>query len=153
MGTTASQTFSKISSGANKVGSSMDSISSGISAIAGGYGIMQVAQDAWTGATQREFNQAYLATKMSTDQAQSYVDQINQIASVVPGADTFLNQVLTGALAKQTNLSYQEMMNLGTGLADYMSVSQAMGKSMIETQMDLKEYISTGNTSQLESVS
>jgi hypothetical protein len=150
LGTTASATFSKISSGASKAGSSMDGISSAITGLAGSYGVAEIASDAWTGATQRQFNTAYLGTKMSTQAASDYVKTINQVVAAVPGDDTFMNTILTGAVARQTNLTTQEISSLGSAVADYLTVSTAMGKSQIETQMDLKEYISTGNTGQME---
>ncbi len=150
LGSTASATFSKISSGASKASSSMDGISGAITGLAGSYGLAEMASDAWTGATQRQFNTAYLGTKMSNDAAKGYIKTINEIVAAVPGDDTFMNTILTGAVAKQTNLTTAELNSLGSAVADYTTVSQAMGKSMIETQMDLKEYVSTGNTSQLE---
>lgn len=146
----ASNAFSSISKGASSAASKMDSLSSAVTGLLGSYSLLQVAQDAWTGATQAEFNTAYLKTKMSDAAAQSYIKTIQNIVAAVPGDDTFMNQILTGALARQTNLSTSELSSLGHSVADYLSVSQSMGKSAIETQMDLKEYITTGNTSQME---
>lgn len=146
----ASNAFSSISKGASNAASKMDSLSSAVTGLLGSYGLLQVAQDAWTGATQAEFNTAYLATKMSDSAAQQYTKTIQSIVAQVPGDDTFMNQILSGAVARQTNLSTVQLQSLGSSVADYLSVSQSMGKSAIETQMDLKEYISTGNTSQME---
>lgn len=150
LGTTASATFTKVANGAAKAGSSLDGISGAITGIAGSYGAAEMASDAWTGATQRQFNVAYLGTKMSTTAANDYIKTINEIVAAVPGDDTFMNTILTGAVARQTNLTTTELKSLGSAVADYTTVSQAMGKSMIETQMDLKEYVQTGNTGQLE---
>lgn len=116
----------------------------------GGYGAMQIATSMWTGATTKQFNAAYLGTKMSTAAANDYITQIQKIVAEVPGDDTFMNNLMTGAVAKQTNLTSSELKMLGIASADYLTVSQNMGKSALETQMDLKEYILTGNTSQLE---
>lgn len=146
----ASNAFSSISKGASTAASKMDGLSSAVTGLLGSYSLLQVAQDAWTGATQAEFNTAYLKTKMSDAAAQSYIKTIQNIVAAVPGDDTFMNQILTGALARQTNLSTTELSSLGHSVADYMSVSASMGKSQIETQMDLKEYITTGNTAQME---
>ena len=147
---TASNAFSSISKGASSAASKMDSLSSAVTGLIGSYSLLQVAQDAWTGATQAEFNTAYLATKMSDSAAQQYTKTIQSIVAQVPGDDTFMNQILSGAVARQTNLTTTQLQSLGSSVADYLAVSQSMGKSAIETQMDLKEYITTGNTSQME---
>lgn len=146
----AGTTFSNIKSGASTAMQSMDGLEGAIMGLAGGYGALQMAQSAWLGSTQAEFNQAYLATKVGNKAAKDYIKTIQGIVAVVPGDDTFMNQILTGSLAKQSNLTTAELKSLAYGVADYVTVSQSMGKSQIETQMDLKEYITTGNTSQLE---
>jgi hypothetical protein len=74
-----------------------------------------------------------------------YIKTIQQVVAEVPGDDTFMNNLLSGAVARQTNLSTDEIKMLGNATADYLTTSQAMGKSAIETQMDLKEYIQIMN--------
>lgn len=132
------------------IASQFEGLNGVIAGAIGGFGLYEIGQAAWTGATQKQFNQAYLATKMSDSAAKGYVKTINDIVAKVPGDDTFMSTLLSGAVARQTNLSTDQLVNLGNAVADYTITSQAMGKSMIETQMDLKEYIQTGNTSQLE---
>lgn len=132
------------------IASQFEGLNGVIAGAIGGFGLYEIGQAAWTGATQKQFNQAYLATKMSDSAAKGYVKTINDIVAKVPGDDTFMSTLLSGAVARQTNLSTDQLVTLGNAVADYTITSQAMGKSMIETQMDLKEYIQTGNTSQLE---
>lgn len=132
------------------IASQFEGLNGVIAGAIGGFGLYEIGQAAWTGATQKQFNQAYLATKMSDSAAKGYVNTINDIVAKVPGDDTFMSTLLSGAVARQTNLSTDQLVSLGNAVADYTITSQAMGKSMIETQMDLKEYIQTGNTSQLE---
>lgn len=146
----ASNTFSSMGKGISSVMDGLDGIGGIISGVIGGFGLMTIAQAAWTGSTQKQFNQAYLQTKMSKDAADEYIKSIQTIVAEVPGDDTFMNTLLTGAVARQTSITTTELKALGNAAADYMVVSQNQGKSMIETQMDLKEYIQTGNTSQLE---
>ncbi len=146
----ASSSFGSISAGAKAASNELGGLGGVIAGLAGGMGAMEVAQSMWTGATTKQFNAAYLGTKMSSAAANDYIKQIQQIVAEVPGDDTFMNNLMTGAVAKQTNLSATELRALGIASADYLTTSQAMGKAQLETQMDLKEYILTGNTSQLE---
>ncbi|PKL68946.1 MAG: hypothetical protein CVV28_02195 [Methanobacteriales archaeon HGW-Methanobacteriales-1] len=148
--TVGSKSLSSMSTNARGVTDSMDGISMAMGGIVAGFGAMTLVSASWTGSTQAQFNNAYLATKMSDSAAKGYISSIQKIVAVTPGDDTFLNQILTGAVARQTNLTTTQLQSLATGVADYTTVSQAMGKSQIETQMDLKEYVQTGNTSQLE---
>ncbi|KAF5034827.1 hypothetical protein DSECCO2_592020 [anaerobic digester metagenome] len=148
--TSASSTFGTISAGAKAASSELGGLGGVIAGLAGGMGIMEVAQSMWTGATAKQFNSAYLATKMSSAAANEYISQIQKIVAEVPGDDSYMNQLLTGAVAKQTNLSSTELKALGIAAADYVTVSRSMGKTLLETQMDLKEYVLTGNTGQLE---
>lgn len=146
----ASTTFGSIRAGASAASQSLGDLGSVITSIAGGIGAMEIAQAMWTGATQKQFNSAYLQTKMSKQAADDYIKTIQQIVAEVPGDDTFMNNLMTGAVAKNTTLTNVELKKLGNLAADYLVTSQSMGKSQLETQMDLKEYILTGNTSQLE---
>lgn len=141
---------SSISKGMSSATSSMDGLGTALTGLLGGFGAMQLAQQAWTGATQAQFSQAELAIKVGDKAAKQYVATIQDIVAEVPGDDSFMNQILTGSLAAQTNLTGAELKALANGVADYSIKSKAIGKSMIETQQDLKEYITTGNTSQLE---
>ena len=152
--TTVVSAFSSIKSAAadaaTSINSSFSSSESIITSLASTLGLAEVATSAWTGATQAEFNEAYLATVMSNSAAEEYVATIQQIVAAVPGDDTFMNTILTGALAKETSLTTTELTSLANAVADYSTVSSALGKSTIETQQDLKEYVLTGNTSQME---
>lgn len=142
--------LNKVSSAGKGAIDTMDGLSGVIGGVVGGFGLMEIATASWTGSTTKQFNKAYLETKMSSAAADQYISQIQQIVAEVPGDDTFMNNLMTGAVAKQTNLTTAELKMMGIASADYLTTSQAMGKSQMETQMDLKEYILTGNTSQLE---
>lgn len=142
--------LNKVSSAGKGAIDTMDGLSGVIGGVVSGFGLMEIATASWTGSTTKQFNKAYLETKMSSAAADQYISQIQQIVAEVPGDDTFMNNLMTGAVAKQTNLTAAELKMMGIASADYLTTSQAMGKSQMETQMDLKEYILTGNTSQLE---
>jgi hypothetical protein len=146
MGSVASRTLGTIKAGASAASKSLGDMGTLVAGIAGGLGAMQVAQAIWTGSTQAQFNQMFLATKIGSAAAATWIDQIKTLVSQVPGDDTFMNQIMTGALAKQTNMTMGEMKLLGYATADYLATAQAMGKSSIEAQQDLKEYILTGQT-------
>jgi len=148
--TSSVSTFGAIKAGASAAKNSLGDMGTLITGLVGGIGVMEVAQSMWTGSTTKQFNAAYLQTKMSSAAATEYISQIQKIVAEVPGDDTFMNNLMTGAVAKQTNLTATELKALGIASADYLTTSQAMGKTQLETQMDLKEYILTGNTSQLE---
>lgn len=148
--TAGTNAFSAVKKGAGDASASLDGMNGAIGSVVAGFGAMELVQAAWSGSTSRQFNQAYLATKVGQKSAAEYMKTIQDIVVQVPGDDTFMNQLLSGAVARQTNLGNAELSMLGRTAADYMVVSQNMGKSMIETQMDLKEYIQTGNTSQME---
>lgn len=136
------------------IGSGLDSIFSGFSTlegviggVIGGFGLMEIATMSWGGATQREFNTAYLQTVMSDEAAQNYLDTIAQIVSEVPGNDTFMNALLTGALARQSDLTVDQLKMLGDAAAYYTSISQqVMGGFNQEYEREIKDYILTGNT-------
>ena len=155
LGSTASSAFQKIASGAASAGSSiarsMDSASGAITGLVGSLGAYEIAQSAWTGSTTADFNKQFLATKMSTAAANQYVASIQSIVAAVPGPDTWMSNLLSGAVQKQTNISTSALTALGSAAADYYLTSTQMGKSSIETQNDLNEYIRTGNTTQIVS--
>lgn len=147
---TADAGLTSISNKSESVGSSLTNLGGAVGGIAGSMTLMGIASMAWSGANQAQFNKAYLASKMGTKAANDYVKQIQDIVAIVPGDDTFMNALLSGALAKQTNLSHDELMMLASDSADYMGFSvNQLGKSSVETQQDLMQYITTGNTSQL----
>jgi hypothetical protein len=150
LGTTASKTFGTIKAGASAASKSFGDLGNAIASVASGLGAMEVAQAMWTGATTKEFNKAYLQTKMSSQAADQYISQIQRIVAEVPGDDTFMNNLMSGAVAKNTKISTKMLEDMGRASADYLATSTAMGKTQMETQNDLKEYLLTGNTTQLE---
>lgn len=105
MGTEGAKAGSNITKSMSGASNAMGGMGDILTSLAAGYGAMTLAQAAWTGSTQAQFNKAYLATKVGTKAADEYVKSIQTIVAEVPGDDTFMNQILTGAVAKQTNLA------------------------------------------------
>lgn len=149
MGSSGSHAANTTASGMKGATSAIEGLSTAIGGVIAGYGALQIAQSAWTGAVQSEFNEALLARKFGA-QATEINNNIKSIVAAVPGDDSFMNQLLTGAAYKSGIQNVDMLTQMGNAAADYMTVSQSMGKSQIETQMDLKEYFLTGNTTQLE---
>lgn len=132
--------------------SSMESIGMvgfALTSLLGGFSALTIAQSAMSGAMAQQSNMALLTRKFGAE-AESIAKNIQTIVSEVPGDDTFMNQLLSGAAYKAGETNVALLKEMGTAAADYMATSSSMGKNMIETQMDLREYFLTGNTTQLE---
>jgi len=121
-----------------------------ISGVIGSFGAMEMASVAMGGAMDREMMKVWMTTKVGAKAAQEYQNVISEINMKSPAPSGFINQLLSGAVARQTNISTASLRLLGQAASDYFAASTMMGKSAIETQMDLIEYINTGNTAQLE---
>ena len=141
---------SAISSIGSKIGGvldGMDTLEGLIGMVAGGFGLMELASMSWGGATQRQFNNVYLQTVMTANEAKKYQEIIARIVSEVPGDDTFMNALLTGALAKESSLTVKELELLGEVTAYYTTISKEIqGGFVQEYQREIKDYILTGNT-------
>ena len=149
IGDSASGIKGKISS----IASSFDMVSSAITGVIGGMSLLDQATQMWDAATQRQNSQMYLLSVFGEENKQKALDMqtaIQQIVADVPGDDTFMNVIMTGALAKQTDLTTTQLREGANAIADYMMASEMNGKNAIETQQDLKTYILTGNTATLE---
>lgn len=153
IGNTATGIRGKISS----IASSFDSVSSAITGVLGGMSLMNQATEMWDAATQRQSSQVYLTEMFKqsgmddfANKAKEMQGSIQDIVSQVPGDDTFMNVILSGALARETSLTTDQLSEGAKGIADYLAASEMNGKAAIETQQDLKTYILTGNTATLE---
>lgn len=144
----ADRTFGTIKAGASAAADSIGGMGQAVSSLLGGFTALQAVQMAWTGSTQREFNEMYLRTKMAGSAADQYLDTIQQIVAQVPGDDTWMNSLLTGALARQTTLTADELLRLGTISSKYVMAAQQTGASIlpVNAERELTAYIKTGNT-------
>lgn len=158
--TVATNAFNKMKEAGTRAASSIKSslqnaangandLSTAIGSVIAGFGLMEIATMATGGAMKAQFNEAMLTRKFGPA-AKGLASDIRDIVSIVPGDDTFMNELLSGAAYKAGIQQADVLKTMGYAAADYMASSQAMGKSQIETQMDLKEYLLTGNTTQLE---
>ena len=138
----------------NTNSSSLDGLTNKIMGVAGGIAMADEATRMWTASTQRQSNEVYLASKMGTEKAKEMGSAIQKIVAQVPGDDTFMNTLLTGSLAKQTDLTTSQLKQQANVMADYLSMSQAQGKNALEAQQDLKSYIlsSLGSNSILPTI-
>ena len=134
----------------NTNSSSLDGLTNKIMGVAGGIAMADEATRMWTASTQRQSNEVYLASKMGTEKAKEMGSAIQKIVAQVPGDDTFMNTLLTGSLAKQTDLTTSQLKQQANVMADYLSMSQAQGKNALEAQQDLKSYILSGSTAELQ---
>lgn len=147
MGSVGKSALTGIGGSAKSAIDGLDTLEMGIGAVIGGFGVMEIAGASWSGATQREFNEVYLGTKMTADETERYLGTIEKIVSQVPGDDTFMNALLTSAVARETSLTVEQLEMLGTATAEYVFVSQqVMGGLNAEYQREIKDYILTGNT-------
>lgn len=144
----ASSVWGSLKAGAGGVKQSIGDLGSAVGGLLGGFTALQAATMAWTGSTQREFNEMYLRTKMAGSAADNYLDIIQDVVAQVPGDDTWMNSLLTGALARQTSLSADQLKRLGTVASKYVMAAQQTGAAVVpeNAERELTAYIKTGNT-------
>lgn len=130
--------------------SGLDSVGNKLVGIAGTIGMVDQATQMWEASTARQSQQYYLAANLGTEQAQKMQREIQNIVSQVPGDDTFMNQLMTTALAQNTKMTTDELKNMARVAADYMAGSKMMGKMNLESQQDIYKYLLDGNTAELE---
>jgi len=146
-GSAGARAGGNISKGMSGAASAVGELSGMIGGLAAGFGAVEIGQAMWTGAMDKQFNQAYLAMHLGTQQAAAMTREIQNIVAAVPGDDTFMNTLLVDAAVRNANL--QDMRSLAVVAADYMAAATKTGMSMIEAQQDLNAYILTGNTAEL----
>ena len=86
----------------------------------------------------------------NADIAKQKMTEIDSIVRQLPGDDTALGGLLSSAVAKDSSLTADNLRNMATSAADYMSAMDYYGKSSIEAQQDLTNYLLAGNTAELE---
>jgi len=102
-----------------------------------------------TGAMQAEMNQALLSRRFG-EQAAGIQQSIQDIVAMVPGDDSFMNQLISGAAYRSGVANVEVLKQLGNATSDYLAASSMMGQMPVEAQRELKEYILTGNTGLME---
>ncbi len=146
--TTASKGVDQITASAGKASSGLGEMGDLLGMIMGGVGLAQIGNMIWTGATERQFNQAYLSMKLGEEQAKKMAASIEEIVAAVPGDDTFMNTLLGSAAAR--GAAIEDLQKLGYVAADYLIAAKKTGQTQIEAQQDLNAYIMTGTTGELE---
>ncbi|WP_321422761.1 hypothetical protein [uncultured Methanobacterium sp.] len=146
--TTAARGVDTITKSAETANHGLGELSNLLGMIMGGVGVASIGNMLWTGATERQFNQAYLAMKLGDAQAQSMARSIEEIVAAVPGDDTFMNTLLGSAAARGAAIS--DLKELGYVAADYLIAAKKTGQTQIEAQQDLNAYIMTGTTGEVE---
>jgi hypothetical protein len=146
-GAAGAKAGSNISKGMSGATSAVGELSGMIGGLVAGFGAVEIGQAMWTGAMDKQFNQAYLAMHLGTQQAAAMTKEIQNIVAAVPGDDTFMNTLLVDAAVRNANL--QDMQSLAVLAADYLAAAAKTGMTQIEAQQDLNAYILTGNTAEL----
>lgn len=112
----------------------------------------QVLTDALASAGKQETNFQFLKGALNNDEAlaQEKMNDIKKIVQRLPGDDTAVQGLLSQAIAKDADLTKDSLADIGTAYADYASAMSFYGKSGIEAQQDMTNYILAGNTAELE---
>lgn len=112
----------------------------------------QVLTDALESAGKQETNFQFLKGALNNDEAlaQEKMNDIKKIVQRLPGDDTAVQGLLSQAIAKDADLTKDSLADIGTAYADYASAMSFYGKSGIEAQQDMTNYILAGNTAELE---
>lgn len=127
-----SQGFDRLKQGASEVG--------------------QVMGDVLESAGKQETNFTFLKGALNNDEALAK-EKMGKIANIVqnlPGDDTAVQGLLSQAIAKDASLADETLKQIGNNYADYASAMSFYGKSSIEAQQDMTNYILAGNTAELE---
>lgn len=103
-------------------------------------------------AGKQETNFSFLQHALNNDEklAKQKMADIADIVQKLPGDDTAVQGLLSQAIAKDASLSTDILSDIGTAYADYASAMSFYGKSGIEAQQDMTNYILAGNTAELE---
>lgn len=103
-------------------------------------------------AGKQETNFSFLQHALNNDEAlaKQKMESISRIVQKLPGDDTAVQGLLSQAIAKDASLAEDELQKIGTAYADYASAMSFYGKSSIEAQQDMTNYILAGNTAELE---
>ncbi|MDO5827303.1 MAG: hypothetical protein Q4Q19_03475 [Methanobrevibacter sp.] len=112
----------------------------------------QVLSESLQSAGKQETNFSFLQHALNNDEAlaKEKMESISGIVQTLPGDDTAVQGLLSQAIAKDASLAEDELQKIGVAYADYASAMSFYGKSSIEAQQDMTNYILAGNTAELE---
>lgn len=130
----------------SQIGDGFDRLKTGASEIG------QVMGGLLESAGKQETNKSFLEHALNNDVklAEEKMGQINSIVQDLPGDDTAVQGLLSQAIAKDASLTQDTLKDIGVAYADYASAMSFYGKSGIEAQQDMTNYILAGNTAELE---
>ena len=134
------------------VQTAMSNIQSGLNDVKAGFGEIATGMtDALESSGKQELNFAFLKNSIGdADIAKQKMQDINKIVQDMPGDDTALQGLLSSASAKNAKLTTAELQKMGNAATDYFTAMSYYGKSSIEAQQDMTNYILAGNTAELE---
>ncbi len=101
-------------------------------------------------AGQQEQQETFLKMNIGAEGAAKQMKIINDLVADLPGDDVAIGGLLSQAAAKNAGITADELERMGTNAADYFAAMKNYGKSSVEAQQDLTNYILTGNTAELE---
>ena len=101
-------------------------------------------------AGQQEQQETFLKMNIGAEGAAKQMKIINGLVADLPGDDVAIGGLLSQAAAKNAGITADELERMGTNAADYFAAMSNYGKSSVEAQQDLTNYILTGNTAELE---
>jgi len=101
-------------------------------------------------AGQQEQQETFLKMNIGAEGAAKQMKIINDLVADLPGDDVAIGGLLSQAAAKNAGITADELKRMGVNAADYFAAMSNYGKSSVEAQQDLTNYILTGNTAELE---
>ena len=99
---------------------------------------------------QQEQQETFLKMNIGAEAAAKQLTIINGLVADLPGDDVAIGGLLSQAAAQNAKITADELERMGTNAADYFAAMSNYGKSSVEAQQDLTNYILTGNTAELE---
>ena len=106
--------------------------------------------DALDLAGQQQQQETFLKMSIGAEGAAKQMKIINDLVADLPGDDVAIGGLLSQATAKNATITADELERMGTNAADYFAAMSNYGKSSVEAQQDLVNYIMQGNTAELE---
>lgn len=151
MGEAGKTAFSSLKSSLSTFMDGMSGLQGAIAGVIGSFGAMEVAQMAVTGAMDRQMNEQLLTLKFGASESRRIVNDIQNIVADLPGDDTFMNQMLSLASYKGGIGDSGMLATLGQVTAGYTIASSHFNPGLEKfAQMELKDYILTGNVSLMQ---
>lgn len=151
MGEAGKTAFSSLKSSLSTFMEGMSGLQGAIAGVIGSFGAMEVAQMAVTGAMDRQMNEQLLTLKFGASESRRIVNDIQNIVADLPGDDTFMNQMLSLASYKGGISDSGMLATLGQVTAGYTIASSHFNPGLEKfAQMELKDYILTGNVSLMQ---